>query len=255
MSESEATRNGRSNEAVNGQPSAGAAPFVPRWMTLAVPLAAITALVAVAVWDARFYADYFDGELGVVESIQVVVLMVALMYGIAVLRMPAVREHRGLLPWSVLICAGCAFLIGEETSYGQHFMGWQTPDWLADVNKQRETNIHNMSSWFNEKPRVLLELGVIAGGIVHPLMQRFAGRGLIAKPWWLMPTAACLACALIAEFSTLPERLSDIGLVPETAIVMRVSETHELFIFYFFVVYLASLRARLGAPASVVAGQ
>ncbi len=255
MSESEATRNGRSDEAASGQPSAGAASFLPRWMTFAVPLAAITALVAVAVWDDRFYADHFDGELGVLENVQVVLLLVALMYGIALLRTPAVREHRGLLPWTALICAGCVFLIGEETSYGQHFMGWQTPDWLADVNKQQETNIHNVSSWFNEKPRLLLELGIIVGGIVHPLMQRFVGRGLIAKPWWLMPTAACLASALIAELATLPERLSDIGLLPASVSVMRYSEVHELFIFYFFVIYLASLRARLGAPASVVAGQ
>lgn len=255
MSESKATRNGRSVEAASDRPSAHIEAELPRWVTLAIPLATICALYAVAVWDRQYYARYFDGELGIVENVQVITLLVALMYGIAVLRMPVAREHRGLMSWAALICLGCAVMIGEETSYGQHFMGWQTPDWLADVNKQRETNIHNMSSWFNEKPRVLLELGVIAGGIVHPLMQRFAGRGLIAKPWWLMPTAACLACALIAEFSTLPERLADIGLVPETAIVMRVSETHELFIFYFFVVYLASLRARLGAPASVVAGQ
>ena len=254
MSDSETTRNGRSDETLNRRPSTVKAPFLARWMTLGVPLAAVTALVAVALWDARFYADHFDGELGVVENIQVIVLVVALMYAVAVLRMPAVREHRGLLPWIVLICAGCAFLIGEETSYGQHFFGWQTPDWLSDVNKQQETNIHNVSSWFNEKPRVLLELGIIVGGIVHPLMQRFAGRGLIAKPWWLMPTAACLASALIAEFSTLPERLSDIGLLPASVNVIRFSEVHELFIFYFFVIYLASLRARLGARAPAVKG-
>ena len=95
---------------------------------------------------------------------------------------------------------------------------------------------------------------MIAGGIVHPLMQRYTGRGLIAKPWWLMPTAVGLATALIAEISTLPERLSDIGLLPVSVIVMRVSETHELFIFYFFVIYLASLRARLGTLAPAVKG-
>ena len=252
MSESKATRNGRSVEAASDRLSAHIEAELPRWVTLVIPLATICALYAVAAWDSQFYTRYFDGELGILENVQLITLLVALIYGIAVLRMPVAREQRGLMPWAALICLGCAVMIGEESSYGQHFMGWQTPDWLADVNKQQETNIHNVSSWFNEKPRLLLELGIIAGGIVHPLMQRFVGRGLIAKPWWLMPTAAGLVCALIAEFSTLPERLVKIGLLPETVLIMRVSEVHELYIFYFFVIYLASLRARLGALAPAV---
>jgi len=254
MSEREATRKGRSVEAASDRPSAHIEAELSRWVTLAVPLTAICGLYAVVAWDSRNYARNFDGELGVLENVQIVVLMVALMYGVAMLRMPALREHRGLMSWIALICVGCVLMIGEETSYGQHFMGWRTPQWLAEANKQQEINIHNMSSWFNEKPRVLLELGVIAGGIVHPLMLRFRGRGLIAKPWWLMPTGVCLATALIAEISTLPERLFDIGLLPSSVLVMRSSEIHELFLFYFFVIYLASLRARLGALALVEKG-
>ena len=221
-----------------------------RGVTLVIPLAAVCVLNAVAAWDSLYYEQKFDGELGILENVQIVVLLVAIAYAIAVLRMPAARQHRGLMPWIALICAGCAFMIGEESSYGQHFMGWQTPEWLANVNKQQEVNLHNMSSWFNEKPRVLLEMAIVIGGIIHPLKQRFTGRGLIAKPWWLMPTAACLACALIGEFSTLPERFFKIGLLPKSAVIMRVSEVQELYIFYFFVIYLASLRARLGAPSS-----
>ncbi len=254
MAEREATRKGRSVEAAGDRPAAHIEAELSRWATLAMPLTAICALYAVVAWDSRNYARYFDGELGVLENVQIVVLMVALMYGVAILRMPALREHRGLMPWIALICVGCVLMIGEETSYGQHFMGWRTPQWLAEANKQQEINLHNMSSWFNEKPRVLLELGVIAGGIVHPLLLRFRGRGLIANPWWLMPTGVCLATALIAEFSTLPERLFDIGLLPSPISGMRISEIHELFIFYFFVIYLASLRARLGALAPAVKG-
>ena len=53
----------------------------------------------------------------------------------------------------------------------------------------------------------------------------------------------------------LPEtRLFDVGLLPSPVPGMRISEIHELFIFYFFVIYLASLRARLGALAPAVKG-
>jgi hypothetical protein len=35
---------------------------------------------------------------------------------------------------------------GEEISWGQRLIGWQTPEWLASENAQGETNLHNL--WF-----------------------------------------------------------------------------------------------------------
>jgi hypothetical protein len=32
----------------------------------------------------------------------------------------------------------------EEISWGQRIFNWETPSWIASVNVQRETNIHNL---------------------------------------------------------------------------------------------------------------
>jgi hypothetical protein len=44
----------------------------------------------------------------------------------------------------VVLCCGLLFLIGEEVSWGQRIFGWETPESVAAVNKQEETNLHNI---------------------------------------------------------------------------------------------------------------
>jgi len=65
-----------------------------------------------------FWAKWAFYTLFAVPS---VLLCVALaLYGIAVLRMPVAREHRGLMPWAALICLGCAVMIGEFEKLAEH---------------------------------------------------------------------------------------------------------------------------------------
>ena len=40
---------------------------------------------------------------------------------------------------------------GEEISWGQHFFRTVTPDWLAQINDQNETNIHNINKKFFDR--------------------------------------------------------------------------------------------------------
>jgi hypothetical protein len=42
------------------------------------------------------------------------------------------------------VCFGLFFLIGEELSWGQRIFGWETPESYASINKQKETNLHNI---------------------------------------------------------------------------------------------------------------
>ena len=40
---------------------------------------------------------------------------------------------------------------GEEISWGQHMLGTETPDWLAKINGQNETNLHNINKKFFDR--------------------------------------------------------------------------------------------------------
>ena len=57
--------------------------------------------------------------------------------------------------------------MGEEMSWGQHVFGWKTPESMAKVNVQAETNLHNMSGYFAD--HVFIAGTLLYGGIV-PIM-------------------------------------------------------------------------------------
>ncbi len=44
----------------------------------------------------------------------------------------------------ILAALGCFLVAGEELSWGQWIFGWSTPEALAAVNLQNETNAHNL---------------------------------------------------------------------------------------------------------------
>src|SRR3546814_4054045 len=93
-------------------------------------------------------------------------------------------------------------MAGEEASWGQHYAGWLTPENWQALNDQGETNLHNTSSWLDQKPRTLLEIGVIVGGILIPLLalRRPALReGRFAL---FLPPLACLPVAVRSEEHT-----------------------------------------------------
>ncbi len=41
--------------------------------------------------------------------------------------------------------------LGEEISWGQRIIGWETPQILKKINKQRETTFHNIYIFKNKK--------------------------------------------------------------------------------------------------------
>ncbi|MDZ7735000.1 MAG: hypothetical protein U5P41_01795 [Gammaproteobacteria bacterium] len=138
------------------------------------------------------------------------------------------------------------YFAGEEVSWGQHFFDWQTPEELATINDQRETNLHNISSWFDQKPRFLLELFVLFGGVILPAWRLTAGEVFSTESgsFWFWPACVCLPSALLAILVYMPDRLIS-GIDYSESGMLRLSEIQELFYAVFLFIYLASIAARL----------
>ncbi len=192
-------------------------------------------------------------EHGLAETTQNIFLAIALV-------MSAIMFARAntlwLRIWLGVVFLGVLYLLGEETSWGQHYFRWGADGWFLENNDQQETNLHNTSALFDQLPRNLLYLGMVLGGIVHPLVKLWRkGRGIIDNPWWWAPTLACLPPVIFAFLSGAPKALDKLfqtigveawaeGFRLET-FIGRASEMEECFMYFFFVVYLLSLGRRL----------
>lgn len=85
------------------------------------------------------------------------------------------------------------FGAGEEISWGQRILGFQTPEPLSQVNRQEEFNLHNLSAWeasdFLDPDRLfdifwfLFAVFIPAVALVAPTFRNFAGRFIPIVFW------------------------------------------------------------------------
>jgi hypothetical protein len=222
----------------------------PTFSKFAHLIAIFTGALAVylVLFDPEFYLDRFvakDGAetTGIAEHLTWIILLP----GIALAFMASVRFATTLPKtsntWLLLWAAACIYFAGEEASWGQWYFLWETPEGFAQINDQQETNLHNTSSWFDQKPRLAVELFVLIGGVIWPILRRF-GR---TPAWdttnfryWVTVPDACFSAALlftlvrICDWSSNPV-LQNFGN----------SEFRELTIALFLTLYLSSFWVRL----------
>jgi hypothetical protein len=231
---------------------------LPAVLYLWLPLAIATVLSLTWHLNPGFYRAYMVGEIGVLEATHVLVPLISIVVCLRILALPEVRADRLVFMWILLGMLGSLYMAGEEASWGQHYAGWLTPENWQAINDQGETNLHNTSSWLDQKPRTLLEIGVIVGGIIVPLLALRRPSIRSGRFALFLPPLVCLPVALIGEVAKIWERLQSKGLW-ETVIFYQASEVQELYLSLFILLYLIVFRNRVlarrtaGLPARPVA--
>jgi hypothetical protein len=225
---------------------------LPIWLWLGLPLAYYLLVYGAAlVMDQPAYYRFFTGEMCVTEILTVLILAVAVIAGILALRDLRALDDRLLLVWVALGTLGCFYFGGEEASWGQWYLRWTTPEAWQALNNQQETNLHNLETLgplLDQLPRALLTLGAFVGGIVVPLVLKARQQWFDPRRrwYWIWPTAMTLPVAVIAVFlARIDRRIGDVVDQVWPYYDMRTGELKELFLGYFLMLYLLSLRLRL----------
>jgi len=158
------------------------------------------------------------------------------------------KSNKWLNIWIGLAFAACAFVGIEEMSWGQSVFKWGTPEFWAHINVQEETNLHNTSTWLNQKPRILLAIGIVTGGLLIPAAKRWKPSWVPAKFEIIYPPATLGVVAALYLFVRLTEKIANSFF--DMDIWARPSEVEEVYFFYFVLLYLLVMKSRLTKPKS-----
>jgi len=110
--------------------------------------------------------NLIDSEKGVVEIGSFVINFVSFLLTLYLfVKEKTVPKKHFLLIVSVV----CFLFAGEEISWGQNFIHWETPAQISKINVQNETNFHNMLGYFADH---IYTLGIITYCILLPFLWR-----------------------------------------------------------------------------------
>lgn len=218
--------------------------YSPRLWCVFIPLLLLAVQVVIeSVFSGEAHV-VLHTENGPIETMQFILLLAAFAVSVRMLWRLRFRPPRGLSLWVLLAALGCFYVGGEEVSWGQHFLNWDTPGYWKVLNDQEETNLHNTSAWLDQKPRLLLEVGVLVGGLLIPLYRRLGQRGL---PSWLATIAPPDRLFLVALIILLIKLADKLGDVAGWSLFERASEVIEFYLYYFILLYMVYIGRRLPA--------
>lgn len=207
-----------------------------------IPVAGIALQIIIEMTLPMDVRSALHSEWGPHETLQFIVAAIACFISLRLLLEKEIRQDRFLFFWVSCAFLGTAYITGEEISWGQHIFEWGTPEFWSSVNDQEETNLHNASSWLDQKPRLLLEIGVIVGGLIIPLLKKYKPSALPQKFEKIYPPAILAVTALCAM---VPKLIEKTGEAFDIQTFARVSEVQELYLFYFVLLYLICLKRHL----------
>lgn len=155
---------------------------------------------------------------GVIDTLHSVGFLVAAgMFAVAAVRNAKASPGRpGRLIGGLLgLAAFGAFVIGmEEISWGQTWLGWESPDLFVEINDQKETNLHNIFNGWLQIAYYGVGFGTLAGTVgllvlrdvmkSHPVAQAvLPPRALLFAAIWFPLGSEVFVYASTEVFETL----------------------------------------------------
>lgn len=142
------------------------------------------------------------GGGGLFEQLTVAACIPGIFAGVFVIAFRRRSRRRVLYAgfWTLAL----VYFAGEEASWGQWYFGWKTPEVFLPFNDQGETNLHNISSWLDMKPRILVEVFIGALGFALPLYAAAGGRkwtsDIVILPAYFFPVGAVFMLSRIGDY-------------------------------------------------------
>jgi len=207
---------------------------------LVIPVAMIVGQIGLELFAAPETLAPMHTEGGLHEILQSVYLGLALVLAMIGMARVDWANQKPLGLWFALATFCTFYVFGEEISWGQHILNWDTPEYWARVNDQNETNLHNTSAWLDQKPRLILFIGIVCAGLIVPALRRWKREWLPARFSRIYPTNIVIVTSLGVLLPYLAQEIAEHFF--DRDLFLRVSEVQELYMYYFVFLYVWDLQ-------------
>lgn len=219
-----------------------------------LPVAIMVAFVAAVniIPDGPTYEYWLASEASITENLTILFSLIAAVFAFKLIKdtkhLPQAKFFR---VWFTLFAIALIYLAGEEASWGQHLIGWESGEYMSENNSMGETNLHNLNNAMEQGPKILLHLAAIFGGLIWPLIVYLKKINLSENNffYWVMPNYTAVMSCLFAIALRLWERYyAWMGIKDEYAVrdsFKDLKEMNETFLALFMLVYLLSIYYRI----------
>jgi len=217
---------------------------LPGWLWIPLLIFALQILAGLQL-SYEDYMIYLGNERsGALELSQAAIMALAFFLAVQILFHKKLIRFSWLWYWILIAALGSFYVVGEELSWGQHWFRWETSEYWSAINRQNETNLHNNSSWFNQRPRSVLEIGIVVFGIILPLISYFKPNFISEKMLIIIPTMVLMPTAIIVVLSRRSEQVFEL-LGSSFKLYPRAHEVQEFYYYFFILFYLIVIKQRL----------
>ncbi|MEM8749094.1 MAG: hypothetical protein AAGF28_02250 [Pseudomonadota bacterium] len=226
-----------------------------RLWTLWMPLLSVFVVLGVALISREASFKWmFSERTGVVEFIHALFPVLTAIIALGLLRYDSIRSDPFLVGWCIVMAIGGIYLGGEEASWGQHYIGWTTPEFWANVNDQQETNLHNTSFLLDQYPRTILKVGIFFSALILPWFLLNKPHLVMRRFDFVYPGLTLVPMALLILFTQFYNQAQD-WVDWKIVRLVRGGEFQELYIVWFLLLYALMLRRRAKQADAVLNGE
>lgn len=212
-----------------------------------LPISLALAFISTYYVSREAYDFWFHSHTSILEMVIGALLLFTFLSTLFLLGTKVAWQNKQVRWWLILYSIGVFYFLGEDQNWGQYYFDLKPSEFFIENNKEKEINLHNISSWFNQKPRLLVEIWVIIVGILVPLGWKFpvnATKGFVPEYFWMSKKIVPLALAIM--LTKFPSTIVDLGIVDSFSLeVIRLSEIQELLIAWFMFLFIYELKSKL----------